>query len=190
MPILGILASAISGNIAPIPPYLAYESIATVSVGGGGQADITFSSIPSGFKHLQIRGIARTNRALTRDALKITVNGNTSDYAYHNLYGNGTSPTGAGLASQIDIVFNDIAGNTATASVFGAMVIDILDYALTTKIKNIRGLGGSDNNGSGIVGLNSGAYYGNTNALTSIKLESYGGTAFVQYSQFALYGIK
>jgi len=161
-----------------------------VQVGSAGAANVEFTSIPSTYKHLQIRGIARTNRALTRDALKITVNGNTSTYGYHNLFGNGSSATSQGFSSEVDIAFNDIAGNTATASVFGVMIIDILDYASTTKVKTLRGLGGYDNNGSGAVGLNSGAYFGNTNALTSIKLESYGGTVFQQYTTFALYGIK
>ena len=190
MPILGVLASAITGNLA-VPDTGAMFQLGMVSVGSGGTANITFSSIPSTYKHLQIRGIARTNRALTRDALKVTVNGNTdSSYGYHNLYGNGTSATAQGFGSEPNIPFNDIAGNTATANVFGVMIIDILDYASTTKVKTLRGLGGYDNDGSGVVGLNSGAYFGNTNALTSIKLESYGGTAFQQYTTFALYGIK
>jgi len=180
MPILGIVASSNYQRVAPDTG--AMFPLGMVSVGSGGTANITFSSIPSTYKHLQIRGIARTNRALTRDALKITVNGNTSTYGYHNLFGNGSSPTSQGFSSEVDIAFNDIAGDTATASVFGVMIIDILDYASTTKVKTLRGLGGYDNNGSGVVGLNSGAYFGNTNALTSIKLESYGGTAFQQYT--------
>ncbi len=186
---LNIIAGSLSTG-APPAPLSSYESIATISVGSGGTANIEFTSIPSTYEHLQIRGIARTNRALTRDALKITVNGNTSTYGYHNLFGNGTSVTAQGFANEADIAFNDIAGNTATASVFGVMIIDILDYASTTKVKTLRGLGGYDNNGSGAVGFNSGAYFGNTNALTSIKLQSYGGSAFQQYTTFALYGIK
>jgi len=184
-PILGIWASQNYPRITS-----SYESIATVSVGSGGAANVEFTSIPSTYKHLQIRGIARTNRALTRDALKVTFNGNTSDYGTHNLFGNGTSVTAQGYGTELSMAFNDVAGNTATASVFGVMIIDILDYASTTKVKTLRGLGGYDNNGSGAVGFNSGAYYGNTNAITSVKLQSYGGTALEQYSSFALYGIK
>jgi len=36
-----------------------FESIATVSVGSGGAADVTFSSIPATFTHLQIRYIVK-----------------------------------------------------------------------------------------------------------------------------------
>ena len=186
MPILGIIASSKLSAAGD------FESIATVTVGSGGAATVSFSSISATYNHLQIRGIARTNRAITRDALKITVNGNTSDYAYHNLYGNGTTATANGIVSQPEMAFNDIAGNIATANVFGGMIVDILDYASTAKIKTLRALGGSDNNGNGIAGFNSGAYFGtgNTNAITSITLESYGGTLFIEYTQFALYGIR
>jgi|688.fasta_scaffold274751_2 hypothetical protein len=181
-------SSFLAGNPKFVSP--AYESIATTTVGSGGSANIEFTSITSTYKHLQIRGIARTNRALTRDALKITVNGNTSTYGYRILYGDGATAVAAGLGSEPDIAFTDIAGGNAAASVFGVMIIDILDYVSTTKIKTLRSLGGSDDNGSGRVAISSGAYFGNTNALTSIKLEPYGGTTFQQYTQFALYGIK
>jgi hypothetical protein len=184
-PIVGILASA---NYARATN--SYESIATVTVGSGGSSSVTFSSIPSTYTHLQVRGIARSNRASTRDALSVRTNGNSADYSYHNFYGNGGSVTAQFVDVEPEIAFNDIAGDSATAGVFGAMIIDILDYTSTTKIKTIRGFGGSDNNGSGIVALNSGAYYTNTNAITSITLLSYGGTALNQYSSFALYGIK
>jgi hypothetical protein len=56
MPILGIIASAITGNLVTT----SYESIATVTVGGGGSATIDFTSIPATYTHLQIRGIARS----------------------------------------------------------------------------------------------------------------------------------
>lgn len=183
-PILGIYASSMRGASN------SYESIATTVVGSGGASSVTFSSIPSTYQHLQIRCLARSNRASTRDGLSIRTNGNSADYSYHNLYGDGTGTAAQFVDVEPEIVFNDIAGANATAGVFGVMIIDVLDYASTTKIKTIRGLGGSDNNGSGIVGLSSGAYYTNTNAITSITLLSYGGTALNQYSSFALYGIK
>jgi hypothetical protein len=52
MPILGIIASAITGNLVTT----SYESIETVTVGSGGSATVlTFSSIPATYTHLQIR---------------------------------------------------------------------------------------------------------------------------------------
>ena len=49
----------LAGN-AYYNPYF-YDSIATVVVGSGGASSITFSSVPSTYKHLQIRFIARND---------------------------------------------------------------------------------------------------------------------------------
>ena len=48
-----------------------FDSIATVTVGAGGSSSITFSSIPSTYKHLQIRLLAQTNRATYPDNINI-----------------------------------------------------------------------------------------------------------------------
>jgi hypothetical protein len=51
MPILGIIASS---RLAAVPP--SYESIETVTVGQAARAtDMTFTSIPATYTHLQIR---------------------------------------------------------------------------------------------------------------------------------------
>jgi hypothetical protein len=50
MPILGILASAITGNLVTS----SYESIATFNITTS-TPSVTFSSIPQTFTHLQIR---------------------------------------------------------------------------------------------------------------------------------------
>jgi hypothetical protein len=55
-----------------------YQSIETVTVGSGGQATITFASIPATFKHLQIRAIGRTDRASTLDGFRIQFNNITT----------------------------------------------------------------------------------------------------------------
>ena len=51
-PILGIMASAISGNLWA--PGKDYDSIATTTLGSS-TASVTFSSIPSTYRYLQIR---------------------------------------------------------------------------------------------------------------------------------------
>ena len=167
-----------------------YESIATVTVGSGGAANVEFTSIATDWTHLQIRCIARTDRASTSDALKVTFNSDTgANYAYHQLYGQGTSVISGGGSSASQIYADRMSAASATASIFGAAVIDILDYANTNKYKTLRSLGGVDLNGSGEMHLDSGLWQ-NTNAITSIKLVPNVGPNFVQYSHFALYGIK
>lgn len=186
-PILGIWASQNYVRIAPS----SYESISTVTVGAGGAASVTFSSIPSTFKHLQIRGIARSNRALFVDGLQVRFNSDSgSNYAKHNLYGTNLGSVGSeGSTSQTSINLGDLIGNTAASGIMTPTVIDILDYTNTNKNSTLRALQGYyfDSN-TGVMAFKSGVWM-NTNAITSISLTPEIST-FTQYSQFALYGIK
>ena len=89
MPILGIMASSFRSAAGP---QGAYDALATVTVPSGGVASIEFAGIPTGYKHLQLRLLTRTNRADTNDFMTIRFNGDSgSNYAYHSLYGNGAS---------------------------------------------------------------------------------------------------
>ena len=175
--------SSASGSAVPTVAT-SYESIATVTAGSGGSSTITFSSIPSDYTHLQVRGIART---ATNVSLVLRFNSDTaSNYSRHYLNGNGAS-VGAGGAAGSTSAY---AGTTATGtSAFGASIIDILDYKDTNKYKTVRALSGGDNNGSGFVQFMSGSWR-NTNAVTSIDIFQVDGDSFTQYSSIALYGIK
>lgn len=188
-PILGIYASQISGHLWA--PSGAYDSIATVTVGSGGSSSITFSSIPSTYQHLQIRMIQRDNQASVADGARLRFNSDTgSNYAFHILRGDGSTAQAYDGVSQTNILLTfDLAGATAGANVFGAAVIDILDYANTNKNKTVRSLSGRDNNGDGGVALDSGLWQ-STSAINSITIFPQNGTSINQYSSFALYGIK
>lgn len=185
-PILGIWASANSAAAAT-----SFESIATVTVGSGGAANVEFTSIPSTYTHLQVRCIARTDRAnALGDYLAVTVNSDTgSNYSSHALYGNGSSVTVDTNTSATFATFHRFSGSSQTASVFGAGVLDILDYKNTNKYKTFRSLAGWDSNGSGVIFFDSNLWM-STSAITSIKLAVGGGTSINQYSHFALYGVK
>ena len=188
-PILGIWASQISGHL--FQPSGAYDSIATTTVGAGGASSITFSSIPSGYTHLQIRSIARGTVAQGEMQTFYRFNSDSgNNYAYHLLRGNGSGVFADGItsASSASAVTRYSAANAASG-IFGAGVTDILDYANTSKNKTIRSLGGVDANGSGQVYFTSGLWM-NTSAITSITIGINDGGDFAQYSQFALYGIK
>lgn len=186
MPILGILASQMSGHLAPTTGYV---SIATTTIGAGGASSITFSGIPSVYKHLQVRGLLRTNRGLFYDSVNITANSVTS-YSTHTLAGDGASTSSQGPSTaQTSINYNNIAGNGATANVFSGIVIDVLDYLDGNKNKTFRYLTGYDNNGSGYINLDSGAIL-STAAITSLTFAPSSGTLFQQYSTLALYGIQ
>lgn len=184
-PILGIYASQISGHLWA--PSGAYDSIATVT--SPGATSVTFSSIPQGYTHLQIRGIANNGETSGYNNQAMRFNGDTSTaYAVHRLAGDGSSATAGAQSSTTQI--NDIFRIPPTSSgYFGAFVIDVLDYTSTNKNKTVRVLTGGDSNGSGWIGLHSGLWYATPAAVTSITILSSVGN-FGTNSSFALYGIK
>jgi hypothetical protein len=181
-PILGIMASQNYPRITN-----SYESIQTVTVGGGGSATVTFSSIPATYTHLQIRYLCNTTRVGGASGSGvIEFNGDTTaaNYSTHALYGSGTGGgASAGYANNNYSIW--YYGDTTT---FVAGVVDVLDYANTNKYKTIRNLTGYDQNGAGQIGLVSMAWR-NTAAVSSIVLTP-SGYSFNTYSHFALYGIK
>ena len=164
-----------------------YESIATVTVGALGAANVTFSSIPSTYKHLQIRGIVRELTGGFDQAFMQFNSDTGTNYATHNLNGNGSSAGAGATTTTSSMSVAAIPGVNQSANVFGGTVIDILDYANTNKYKTVRSLSGTDNNGSGYVWFASGLWQ-NTNAVSTITIST--SSNFVQYTQFALYGVK
>jgi hypothetical protein len=162
-------------------------------VGSGGSSAIDFTSIPSTYKHLQIRAISKTNRSDNNDAMVIQVGNGSVDtaanYNNHNLYGDGSGANaGANDTPGSGLLIWLIAGNNSS-NAWAGTITDLLDYANTDKYKTARTLLGYDNNGNGIVGLSSGAWR-STSAINTIKIIPKYGTSFNQYSSFALYGIK
>jgi|688.fasta_scaffold356192_2 hypothetical protein len=186
--ILGILDSG-----AAAVAVATFDSIQTVTVGSGGSASISFTSIPSTYSHLQIRGIARTNRtAYFLDYGKLTFNSDSSSvYTTHHLQGDGASAAAYGEANAAftNILRFAADGSPTPSDTFGTFIVDILDYKNTNKNKTIRNLGGCDTNGAGELGLYSGVWR-NTAAISTITIAPGGGTLFKQYTQFSLYGIK
>lgn len=177
----GIIAS--SGGAAAVGDY---QSIATVTVGSGGSTSISFTSIPSTYKHLQIRYFAKNNSSYGEQGIRVFYNGDTtvSNYYAHRLQGDGSS---AGAWSDPQPAIGTIYGGGS--AYFSGGIIDILDYTNTNKKKTARSLSGTDANGSGYVALYSDLWNASTNAITDLTISQAGNT-FAQYSSFALYGVK
>ena len=185
-----LMLNVISGLYGTGGVANSYESIQTVTVGAGGSSTITFSSIPSTYKHLQLRILAATTTAAGDGAyFNIRFNSDSgTNYSYHDLFGNGSSVTASGLATQTAIYGQRLSEANLT-SIFGGVVMDVLDYASVNKNKTVRSLGGYDANGSGSIYLISGAWYNSSTAINTIVLTP-DANNFAQYSSFALYGIK
>lgn len=184
-PILGIYASQTTGHISTS----SYESIATVTVGSGGSSSISFTSIPSTYKHLQIRYSASDSRTGTpwSDTYIVFNSDSSTNYSNHLLYTDSTTVS-PGAASNQSFIQAASIGDASPSSVFGVGIIDILDYANTNKYKTIREISGNDENGTGFLNLGSGSWR-STTAINSITFTSITPN-FRQYSIFALYGIK
>lgn len=175
-------STLLAGNPSYVPP--AFESIATVNPNG--VSTVTFSSIAASYASLQLRMNVWGDGNGT---VGIKFNSDSgANYSFHHLYGNGTSAGAAGYAnrSYIELTTGQTV-NYGTDSTF-TLIIDIYDYASTTKYKTFKDIFGKDANGSGIVGLGSGSWR-STSALTSIELSLDTGT-FQSPSKIALYGIK
>ena len=169
-----------------------FESIATIIVGSAGQSTISFSNIPQNYAHLQLRWFGKTDRAAGLNSPYIRFNNiSSSSYWWHGLYGDGaTAYTEVSNGADTGVIIERFTGNTGATNIFGAGVIDILDYTNTNKYKTVRSLAGADLNGSGQMTLSSGVW-NSTNAITRIDfVQGYSATNFLQYTHIALYGIR
>jgi hypothetical protein len=188
MPIVGQFGSLAGFGVFPGG---ALESIATITVGSGGSASLAFSDIPGGFQHLQFRMLYRntSNNGGSSRAVKTTINSDTgNNYARHLLYGDGASAAAEAASSQPQAEVGTFTLSTDTASTFSATVLDVLDYASTSKNKTLRYFAGRDHNGSGLALLGS-ALWMSTSAITSVTFATYGNN-FAQHSTVALYGVR
>jgi hypothetical protein len=133
--------------------------------------------------------VSQSGATSASDVLRIynRTDGTSTGYLGFPKYGSAASAYG----TTAEVYIQDIMlmpTNSAGANIYGAGVIDILDYANTNKFKTVRSLTGTDLNGSGQIILGSGLYQ-QTTAITSITLEA-NGVNWLTNSSFALYGIK
>ena len=195
MPILGIMASAMSANLWQ--PQGAYDALSTITVGATSVSSITFAGIPNTYKHLQIRAMTRStatgNASVNYVATgRIRFNSDTgSNYNSHWLDGNGSSASAGNFGVDTSMALADLGGVfAATASgYFAVNIIDVLDYTSTTKNKTVRILNGQDRNGYGRIQLQSGLWFATPASVHTVTFTT-DGTAYAEGSQFTLYGIR
>lgn len=200
-PILtGVIASGISGHLTPPwSPEGGYDALATVTLSTSASS-ITFSGIPQGYKHLQIRLLNRFIASGDYGYGGVRFNGDTgTTYDYHHLYGvgGGQALAYAAINQNWMRAASVIPGDAMLTNNFGVAIYDILDYSSSSKLKTVRSFNGFDNNGTGgtdtikgFIDFGSGLWR-NTAPITSITLGDSGGTYdLAQYSTAALYGVK
>ena len=168
-----------------------FVKMASTTVGSGGAASITLSSIPSTYTDLCLKYSTRTNRSVFVEAIYLEFNGSGGTaYSDRLLFGTGVTALSNSSSSQANINNAGItAGNTATANTFGNGEIYIPNYAGSQNKSTSADSTGENNATDSYMYLNAGLW-ANSAAITQIKLVPVNGNSFMQYSTATLYGIK
>lgn len=185
MPILGAIAASISGNLITG----SYESISTNTLSSNSNV-VNITSIPSTYKHLQLRIFARHSGTVGIADATVYFNGDeNANYTKSWTF----TFDGGGPYTSRSLNSNGFSmgyfANNGSSSVFGSFVLDILDYTNTNKHKTAQYLNGVEKTSSGTtVILHGTGSWLNTAAVSSIRISC--GEAITAGSTFALYGIK
>ena len=183
----GILAASGAGAAG------AYELIESVILSNSTTSTVTFSNIntyASTYKHLQLRMITRSTRpSFALDTINIRVNSDAgSTYKSHEMVGDGSTVSSTNTTPTGRILDFGTIASTTSSDIFATSLIDILDFANTSKNSTFRALDGRVGTTSRIA-LKSGLWI-NTAAITDLYIYLTNGPYFVAGSRFSLYGIK
>jgi len=152
-------------------------------------ASVTFSSIPSTYTDLVLRGNARGDQATLSSYTRIRFNGSTTTYSKTIIDGGLGSISSSSQSSANSIEnANGMPASTATASTFGSLELYIPNY--TTAINHpISQFSVTEGNASAYVNAIAGLW-STASAITQIDILTNGGGNFVSGSSFYLYGIS
>lgn len=163
-----------------------YELIST-AYGTGSSGTVSFTSIASTYKHLQLRVASKSTGGQVD--LKLQFNADTgNNYGFHELRGNGSTVASSYGGSGIPAIELTAAMSVSTtANAHGVAIIDIADYASVSKNKTIRSFHGQKDTNQLIV-LTSGLW-SSTAAINRVDIIAKT-LNFDATSRFSLYGIK
>ena len=160
-----------------------YSAIATVTVGSGGAATMTFSSIPQTYTDLKLVISARADT--TAFVGNIKFNNSSANFSRRTLVDRDGNAESYNASDNSAFVINQSA---YTASTFGNSEIYIANYTGSNN-KSFSSDGVNENNATGIFLQLLAGLWSNSAAITQIDLSPSSGN-FVQYSTATLYGIK
>jgi hypothetical protein len=172
-----------------------YTLISSVTVGSGGAASITFSSIPSTYTDLNILLSPRSALSSSRAEFYLTVNSDTgSNYNSTRLQGYDSnqvlSASSSSVAPTGNTSFGRITADTATASTFSNVSLYIPNYASSNqKSMSIDWVAENNSSTTWTVGMSAVLWTG-TAAITSLSFSNESSSNFMQYSTAYLYGIS
>lgn len=164
----------------------AYEQIATVNLSST-TSTIQFTSIPQGYRSIQIRGSAISSSS--GNSMIASFNSDSSNiYTWGSLIGyasNGKTYSSSWISSSFQL--SSLGNSSLNQS--SAIIMDIYNYSSTSIKKSYMGIGGRTLTGfDRSVQLDAGTYESST-AVTSITL-SLGAASFTAGTKLSLYGVK
>lgn len=178
-------ALADTGSMFPMRSY--------VVPSGSSVSYIEWTSIPTTYTHLQVRGIVLGSSATATGGLFCQFNGDTNaNYTTHLLGGNGSVASAYSATGRTAVDMYGYYDNIISTGSFPiAFVMDILDYKSTNKTKTIRINSGMNKNGSnyGEIFLKSSAWLATPQAINSIKIYI-NGQNLAANTSIALYGVN
>jgi hypothetical protein len=185
--LLGILNAQAAGGGAGAFDLLETTTLTTSA------SSITFSGLGaySDYKHLQIRMVTRADTSGFA-AHYMEFNGDSAaNYTTHRLLGTGSSVSPNNYVAEDYIRLGDSERLTqSVADSFAPTIVDLLDFASTTKTTTARVLNGRTGGVSGAsprINLNSGLWT-STDAITSVLFKNFAN--YVAGTRISLYGVK
>jgi hypothetical protein len=160
-----------------------YTLIASSTVGSGGAANITFTSIPSTYTDIIIFYSGRSSGAVVNNNVNVTINGVTTNQSGLCIFGDGSN-----AGSITNVLAGFIPGASATASTFGNGQLYFTNYAGSTN-KSFAGDAVAETNGVTTSYGFTANLWSQTTAISSIGITPSSGS-WVQYSTAYLYGIS
>lgn len=165
-----------------------FELISSVTVGSGGAASITFSSIPATYTDLCLKVSARANAVSIFTNMKLNINGGGTSWTYRNILGSGSGSPSSSTATNSFI--GDFNGNGSTASTFNNMEIYLPNYANTSYAKSFSVDNVIENNATTAYTELVAGLWNSTSAITSLSLVGFSSETILEHSTAYLYGVK
>ena len=157
-------------------------ALQTVTVGAGGSASISFTSIPQTYTDLKL--VISPRNTAANNYGTITFNGSSSSFSRRILYGTGSSTASTAPNNAESLTIND---SGTTASTFANYEMYIPNYA-SSNYKSFSIDSVTENNGTVAYQIMHAGVWSNTAAITSLTITAAGGN-LAEYSTATLYGV-
>lgn len=149
-------------------------------------SSITFSSIPQTYTDLVVVISARSDRSTSSDVVRLKPNNSSANGLSIILLGDGSSVSS--FTDSSNVRGGTMTASSATADAFGNSAVYISNYT-SSAAKSFSTDAVTENNGTFGVQNIYAALWNDTNAITSLVLDSFSSSNLLAGSTFSLYGI-